>query len=142
MRRRKASIVVAMMAGVMASCTVPPTTAPSSVAGSLDPSCRVVAASRPWNAAIGVAVTMMTRKDADWCAISFIRLDFDIHRSVPAGAVHVTSDPGHGTVRSRDAKGQTLIEYKPAPGYAGSDKFAFRLDPGNGYYPVKITVGE
>ncbi|MDE2334788.1 MAG: hypothetical protein KGK10_09660 [Rhodospirillales bacterium] len=48
--------------------------------------------------------------------------------------------PAHGEVRVRRGPGLVHIEYRPAPGYRGADRFALRLAPGLALRRASVEV--
>ena len=77
------------------------------------------------------------------CAFSLFRI-MDAY-GVPRArgsydAALVTVAPEAGEVNFVTTESATWIEYTPAPGFVGEDRFTFRLVPGNGVYPVKVEV--
>lgn len=78
------------------------------------------------------------------CAFSLFRI-MDAY-GVPRArgsydAAMVTVAPTDGEVNFVATESATWIEYTPRPGFVGQDRFAFRLVPGNGVYPVQVEVG-
>ena len=77
--------------------------------------------------------------DGGWCAIAYQVL-------TPAGHfatadARVSAPPAHGEARIGTVDGLLRIAYRPAPGYAGADAFAVRLDGPIGYeVPVDVRV--
>ncbi len=55
-------------------------------------------------------------------------------------AALITVPPEAGELNFVTTESATWIEYTPAPGFVGEDRFTFRLVPGNGVYPVKVEV--
>jgi len=56
-------------------------------------------------------------------------------------AAMMTVAPAAGEVNFVATESATWIEYTPRPGFVGEDRFAFRLMPGNGVFPVRVEVG-
>lgn len=77
------------------------------------------------------------------CAFSLFRIT-DAH-GVPRArgaydAALITVPPSSGEVNFVTTESATWVEYTPRPGFVGEDRFAFRLVPGNGVYPVQVEV--
>ncbi len=55
-------------------------------------------------------------------------------------AAMITMQPTSGELSFVATESATWVEYTPRPGFVGEDRFAFRLVPGNGVFPVKVEV--
>ncbi len=71
----------------------------------------------------------MTTGGDGWCGWA-VRLVDDRGTASEWTGASIVRAPLHGQVRVRLAGGMAHVEYRPAPGYRGSDRFAVRLRPG------------
>jgi len=79
------------------------------------------------------------------CAFSLFRItDADGVRAVRNSfdAMALVERPKHGTVQFIATEDATWVEYTPERGFVGEDTFAFRLIPGDGYFPVSVGVSQ
>lgn len=77
---------------------------------------------------------MTVGNDGGWCGIT---VDNNGH---PYSAGLLTDRPEHGQVYIHSVGDATRIDYTPAKGYAGPDKFTVRLLPGNAVVRATVTV--
>ncbi len=80
-----------------------------------------------------------TANDGGWCAIRFT---FAVRGQIPVIApLSVARPPAHGQVVVGSVGQQMRIAYKPAPGFAGADRFAVWMGgPEPWRIPVRVTV--
>ena len=83
-----------------------------------------------------VLVQMQVSNEGGWCGIIANRggAAFDSYLLV--------ARPAHGTVFAHHVGANTRIDYTPDPGFAGADKFAIRLIPGNAEIQAAVTVSK
>lgn len=79
------------------------------------------------------------------CAFSLFRIIDD--NGLPAArksynAAALIERPKSGKVQFIATEDATWIEYTPDSGFVGEDRFAFRLVPGDGYFPVSVEVSK
>ena len=80
-------------------------------------------------------MAMIVSNEGGWCARG---LTFNQGYAFSGG--NVIHQPEHGEARVRHLASRSLIEYRPQPGYVGSDSFSVTLTPGNSTYLVSVTV--
>lgn len=104
--------------------------------------CRVTREQGVYSLSLGRALGMRVTSDGA-CSAWLFRLpsgaDADGPRSPFDHAVLVDA-PSRGTVTFSSDAEKTFVTYTPVPGSVGEDRFAFRLLPGNGFYPVAVSV--
>jgi hypothetical protein len=81
-----------------------------------------------------VLVQMQVSNDGGWCGI------IANHSGVAYDSYLMAVRPTHGTVFAHHVGANTRIDYTPDPGFAGADKFAIRLIPGNAEIQAAVTV--
>ena len=131
--------VTGAIAGCAGQSGVAPTV--SNVQPTLAKLCKVAAdAGAGFSAAIGLKLTMQVSSSGGWCLWgTAVTIDSPSNYR-PFDLAVPTEQPGHGEMRFRNADRATFVEYRPSAGYIGADAFAFRLLPGNGYFPVSVIV--
>jgi len=82
--------------------------------------------------------TMTMSNDGGWCWLQF-------GQSFRAALIHpdatVVEPPAHGTLDLTKMSDRISMAYRPAPGFAGTDRFAVRTDgPLPHTIPVDVTV--
>ena len=77
--------------------------------------------------------------DGRWCAIRF---HFAVRGQIPVIApLHLARAPAHGRVVLGNLDGAMRIAYRPAPGFAGRDRFVVRMGgPEPWVIPVRVRV--
>jgi len=81
-----------------------------------------------------VLVQMQVSNEGGWCGISAN------HGGAAFDSYLLVARPAHGTVYAHHVGANTRIDYTPDPGFAGADKFAVRLIPGNAEIQAAVTV--
>lgn len=84
------------------------------------------------DAATLVALTMSN--EGGWCAKSYNRV------GSPFNDGSIIQQPEHGEARIRHAATRSIIEYRPVPGYVGSDRFTATLSPNPSIYIGEVTI--
>lgn len=137
---RFAVMGAALLAGFLAA---PVRAAPIEVPASGDAEiCRVTREPGPYSLSIGKALAMHVSNDGA-CSVWLFQLPNGTEAGAPRlpfDRAVMTAAPRLGEVRFSSDEEKTFVTYVPAPGAVGQDRFAFRLMPGNGYYPVAVTV--
>lgn len=85
-----------------------------------------------------VAVTMTVGNDGGWCAIAVHRTEAGAPAPYAAGLL--TARALNGRVYIHTVGADTRIDYTPRAGYAGPDRFAVSLLPGQAVIQVEVTV--
>ena len=80
---------------------------------------------------------MVVGNDGGWCAIAVAQPGAV---PTPYGAGLLRERPAHGKVYIHPVGRETRIDYTPASGYAGPDRFAVELLPGSETVRVAVTV--
>jgi hypothetical protein len=127
---------------LLAGCAqpAPPAVAPAIVYSvDLQGGARVCTAPQQLVLAQGKTTTaqIVVRNDGGWCAIAVAEPG---PMPTPYGAGLLAERPAHGKVYIHPVGRETRIDYTPAPGYAGPDRFAVQLLPGAGTLQVAVTV--
>ena len=83
--------------------------------------------------------TIRTGNDGGWCAIRF---SYAVRGQIPVIApLDLGTPPEHGQVALGTLNGRMRIAYRPAPGYAGPDRFTVRMGgPEPWIIPVHVVV--
>jgi hypothetical protein len=81
-----------------------------------------------------VLAQMQVNSAGGWCGIIANR------GGVPFDSYLLVTGPSHGRVYAHRVGLNTRIDYTPDRGYAGPDKFALRMIPGNGVIQSTVTV--
>jgi hypothetical protein len=81
----------------------------------------------------------MTTSTDGWCGWS-VRLVDNQGAVYDWKAASVALAPSHGEARARLDGPLVYIEYRPAPGYSGTDAFAVRLNPGFAVRRASVSV--
>jgi len=117
------------------------------LAGSAEPrelaeTCLSARSSETYDITIGRETALRLTNDGA-CAFSLFRITDPGGSAAPRGAYEsatLTVAPKSGTVSFVTTESATWVEYSPAAGYVGPDRFAFRLLPGGGIFPVQVDV--
>lgn len=96
-------------------------------------SCESTRAGR-YSADAGTLVALTMSNEGGWCG------KFYSQEGAPFTGGNIIEAPAHGEARVRHFRTRSVIEYRPAPGYVGSDRFTATLTPGNGTYIEEVTV--
>lgn len=72
--------------------------------------------------------------EGGWCAKSYNRV------GSPFNDGSIIQQPEHGEARIRHAATLSIIEYRPVPGYVGSDRFTATLSPNPSIYIGEVTI--
>lgn len=78
---------------------------------------------------------MTVSNEGGWCAKGYTR-----SRAGGFTGGNVIDAPQHGEARVRHLANRSVLEYRPTPGCAGSDRFTATLTPEGGTYIVEVTV--
>lgn len=130
------------MAALLAGCAqpAPPPVAPA-VVYSFDLQGAARACTTPQQLVLTEGKTTDARivvgNDGGWCAISVGQPG---PVPTPYGAGLLRERPAHGKVYIHPVGRETRIDYTPAPGYAGPDRFVVELLPGEETVRVAVTV--
>lgn len=117
-----------------------PTTAPQASVPSArtagDARARVCEVGRvgTFRAGAGTMSPMTVSNEGGWC-----RHGFRFHGSAFSGG-NIVTPPANGEARVRHLARTTVLEYRPTPGFVGSDRFVATLTPSGGTYIVEVTV--
>ena len=87
-----------------------------------------------YSADAGTLIAATMSNEGGWCR-KFYSLE-----GAPFTGGNIVQPPSHGEARVRHLATRSVIEYRPEPGYVGSDRFTATLVPGNGTYIEEITA--
>ena len=96
-------------------------------------SCESTRAGR-YSSDAGTLVALTMSNEGGWCG------KFYSQEGVPFTGGNIIDAPTHGEARVRHLRTRSVIEYRPVPGYVGSDRFTATLTPGNGTYIEEVVV--
>lgn len=110
--------------------------------GEMAQRCQSARSSETYDLRMGRSTALRMTNDGA-CAFSLFRITDT--EGVRAGrnsfdAVALVEPPKSGKVQFIATEDATWIEYTPERGFVGEDRFAFRLVPGDGYFPVSVEV--
>ena len=104
--------------------------------------CQSARSSETYELRVGRSTALRMTNDGA-CAFSLFRItDADWVRAVKNSfdAAALVEPPRFGKVQFIATEDATWVEYTPERGFVGHDRFAFRLVPGDGYFPVSVEV--